>query len=476
MTNAPLSLAAVLVLAGLSIAQNPAPQDPAPAPAPGAPQKPAEPKPWRLDDALGTPEWLRISGETRFRWEGIDGQFRPTTRLDEADHFAVSRTSLLAEVDVDPYGAALELLDARHYGAGTGSFMNDTIVNALDVLQAYGALHLGDKDGDTRHHLFAGRQTIDLGSRRLVARNAFRNTINAFDGLRWRAEFDAGSSLEAFWAMPVSRQPGNSELGDQLDNELELDESELDLQLFGAFFTTAVAEHTTFDVYAFGLNESGRRTAHRELYTPGARIVHEAQPGTIGYEAEAAVQFGDSRASANATRDLDHFAWFWHVSLGYQFDAPWQPYVRVAWDYASGDEDPNDGDNGRFDTLFGARRFEYGPTGIYGAVARANLNSPELRVGVTPAKGVRAIVAYRPVWLAEERDAWTAAGVVDPTGAAGDEVGHQFEASIRWDVAPRSVTVEIGGAVLLAGDFQENAPNGVGRDTYYGYSQFVWRF
>ena len=85
-------------------------------------------------------------------------------------------------------------------------------------------------------------------------------------------------------------------------------------------------------------------------------------------------------------------AGFAHASAGYTFDAAWTPRVRVAWDYASGDADPNDGQNNRFDTLFGARRFEYGPTGIYGAVFRANLNSPEIRLILKPNKQVTIIV------------------------------------------------------------------------------------
>ena len=54
-----------------------------------------------------------------------------------------------------------------------------------------------------------------LGSRRLVARNRFRNTINAFNGLnaQWRSK--GGAEARAFYTLPVQRLPRSaSELHD----------------------------------------------------------------------------------------------------------------------------------------------------------------------------------------------------------------------------------------------------------------------
>ena len=63
----------------------------------------------------------------------------------------------------------------------------------------------------------------------------------------------------------------------------------------------------------------------------------------------------------------------------------WSPRLIFQYDYASGDDDPNDADNNRFDTLYGARRFDFGPTGIYGPFARANLSTPGMRIKLKPA-------------------------------------------------------------------------------------------
>ena len=47
------------------------------------------------------------------------------------------------------------------------------------------------------------------------------------------------------------------------------------------------------------------------------------------------------------------------------------------------------GENNRFDTLYGARRFDFGPTSIYGPFIRSNLNSPALRLFFKPEKTIR---------------------------------------------------------------------------------------
>ena len=448
------------------------------------PKKAAEPKPWRLNGALGGPSWLTVSGEQRSRYETLNHQFRSAANGNDLyagnDDVLALRTSVRIDAKGDALGGTVEILDSRQYGMQTDSFVDTTMVNTSDVLQAYGSAQLGEL-GDGKHEVRVGREAIDLGNRRLVARNAFRNTINAFDGADWLWS-SKDVSARAFWLMPVERRPSDNDA--LRNNEFEFDNQDLDTQFAGFYGTKKWNDTDGVDVYVLGLDESGAGTRMRELVTVGSRLFGNCavnnQPvkrdGAWFYEVEATSQFGESKTSATAATISDHEAWFAHASLGYAFDAPWKPAVQLAYDYASGDRRNNDGKNNRFDTLYGARRFEYGPTGIWGAVARANLDSPELRLLLQPASDVSFMVAVRGVWLAEERDAWTASGLRDATGASGSHVGEQIEARIRWDVLPKSFEIELGCATLLEGSFQDRASGGQGEDATYGYLQTTFRF
>ena len=56
-----------------------------------------------------------------------------------------------------------------------------------------------------RTDLHFGRLTIDFGRRRLIARNDFGNSTNAFDGLHWQLAKDKVWRLRAFLVEPVIR-------------------------------------------------------------------------------------------------------------------------------------------------------------------------------------------------------------------------------------------------------------------------------
>lgn len=367
-------------------------------------------------------------------------------------------------------------MDGRHYGGGVGSALSVSNVNALDVLQLFAEFRFGTNGNDLpRHQLRLGRQTIDLGSRRLVARNNFRNTINAFTGASWRwVASDTRSSAHVFWTTPVRRRP--DDLASTIDNVIELDDQDLDVQFFGGFYERKLRIGALqVEGYVYGLEEDAPGTRHRSLITPGVRLRRPAATGELDIEIETAYQFGNSRLDATGP-SLDHQAWFQHLSVGYTFRAPWTPRVRFAFDFASGDRDPDDTDNQRFDTLFGARRFEYGPTGIYGAIARSNIASPELRLELKPGSDLQWLVATRALRLASRRDTWTAASITDASGASGRHLGQQVETRIRWNLRQSTVRLEAGIAYLFNGRFQEEAVGGQGTDTAYGYFQTSWTF
>jgi len=263
------------------------------------------------------------------------------------------------------------------------------------------------------------------------------------------------------------------------DNHMEFDRENTDAIFCGAFFQSRpLAQNVTVEAYAFGLNERDSKiapSANRKLLTPGFRVLKAPAAGSIDFQVEGIGQFGRSRASTTSsdTTNLDHLAFSGHASSGYRFGVAWAPRLVLQYDYASGDRSPNDKKNQRFDLLFGARRFELGPTGIYGAIARSNMSSPGVRFELSPHRKLDAFAAYRLVWLASSRDAWTTAGLRDPTGNSGSFVGQQAEARVRWHVLPKNLSLDVGGALLVRGDFAKTAPDAAKEPAAYVYSQLT---
>ena len=352
-------------------------------------------------------------------------------------------------------------------------------MNALELVQAYAGVDLGAALGEgSAAKLDIGRFTMDLGSRRLVGRNNFRNTTNAFTGARFDWRGRGREQLSLFYTLPHSRQP--SDKASILDNEVEWDRETFDLALWGAFanLPDAVGE-ADLDLYLFVLDEddsAAAATRNRELYTGGLRLFRDPEPGGWDFEVEAAVQLGSIRAGTapDAARQ-DVFAWTLHAEAGRQFAGAWAPRLSVEYDQASGDR-PGGG-YGRFDSLYGPRRPDWGPTGIYGPLGRANIRSPGLRLEVRPGARWDGMVAWRAAWLDSRTDAFGFTGVRDPAGAAGRFAGHQVEARARYWIVPGLLRLEAGGALLLRGRFLEDADNTNGYgDTIYGYSDLTLTF
>lgn len=424
-----------------------------------------------LEAAIGAPEGLTLKASVRSRFETIDGQFRPNASED--DFMWALRSTLLAEYDAGPVRIAAEIMDSRGYGEKRNSSAGTGDINALELIQAYVGLDLGDIGGGSKLSATAGRFTLDIGSRRLVARQNFSNATNAFTGARldWVSRSD--DRLILIWLMPNIRLP--DDLDGIRDNGIEWDRPTSGLQLFGGSFTKAnVFGKGTLELYAYGLNErdsATRLTRNRRLFTPGMRVFRKPETGKVDFDLEAAYQLGKTRAgtAASDVTDLDVSAHFIHAELGKTFAGAWKPRVSVHFDRASGDGPSARTDN-RFDTLYGDRRFEFGPTSLYGAIGRANLVSPGVRLDVKPGKRVDGSVMYRALWLDDATDNFSSTGVRDRTGGSGRFAGHQIEARMRYWIVPDLLRLDTGAAYLAKRAFLHDAPNAPPTgDTRYAY-------
>jgi hypothetical protein len=436
--------------------------------------------PWRLDESFSDIGWLSFKGHQRSRYEALKGQFRSGQEADVS--LLALRTALQADLSGEAFGFSAELMDSRQEMADDETPLGTSIVNAMELIQAHAIFELGYlPDGSERGQLKVGRYTMDLGTRRFVARNRYRNTVNNFTGVHGTWMASGGEKVQLFYTLPVHRLPTDRD--GLLHNRIRLDDEDFDVQFWGAYVEAPdFIGQAKGDVFVFGLHENDRpelATSNRNFYTGGFRVYQSPQKGRGDFEIEAALQIGKSRASRSPTdvTDLDHFARFVHLEAGYTFDNNGERRCVFQFDYASGDEDPTDNENNRWDTLYGARRFDYGPTGTYGAFARSNLISPAYRFTVNPHKQVNVMFAHRFHWLASKTDAWTTGGLRDVTGNSGSYLRNQPEIRVRWEVFPGNLRIEGGVVHLFAGEFLKLARNSNGQgDSTYGYLQSIVTF
>lgn len=432
-------------------------------------------EPWRLADSGLTPERLSISGQQRTRYETLNNQYRFSGN--GGDQVLLLRTNIRAELDFESIRFVGEMMDSRASLADTGTPLTTSVVNPLELLQAYAEVPFTNLlTEDSEASLKAGRLTMDVGSRRFVARNRFRNTINAFTGVDFKWQDASQQQFRAFYTLPIQRLVS----GNILDNDARFDKEHHEVTLWGVYYMSpipALGERQKGEIYFLGLDEEDvpgvRSTRNRDIYTLVTRLFSKPQVESFYYDVESAVQFGESRASTTSTTDLDHFAYFVHMQAGYSFKTKWNPQLIFQYDYASGDRNASDSDNGRFDTLYGARRFEFGPTSIYGAFARSNISSPGIRLKLKPNNTVSSFVALRGFWLASDDDSWTTARISNANNQSDSYIGSQIEARIRWDVVPDNIRLETGAAFLFAGRLMENAAK---TDTGYFYTQINFNF
>jgi hypothetical protein len=407
--------------------------------------------------ALGAPAELKVAASSRLRYEAIAGQ--PRVGFNDHDDLVNLRTTVFAEYDFGAVRLGGELFDSRVWSARPGTPVTTNEVNALEPVQAYVAIDVSDPLGEKgKASLQLGRFTLNLGSRRLVAADEYRNTTNGYTGAR--ADLDVRGVRATFiYTLPQQRLP--DAFDDLVANRVRFDREDFTLVLWGGQLSARPFGPTTIETSLYHLGERdapGRPTTDRSLDTLSLRLYRDPARGKFDHELEVIGQWGESSASraASAAR-TPVAASFVHAELGYTLTDSWRTRISLEYDRASGDK-PG-GRNTRFDTLFGMRRAEIAPAGIFNAIGRANLSAPALRVEAQPSKRLDAFALWRPLWLASRFDAFSTTGVRDPTGRSGSFAGHQLETRARYWLLPDRLRAEATLLWLAKGRFLRDAPN-----------------
>jgi hypothetical protein len=411
---------------------------------------------------------LKVSGSIRVRQEMLEGQYRPG--FDNRDDMLAMKSQLFVEWDSGTWRFGGEVIDSRAYDTDAGGVLTANDVDAFEPVQAYVAADFEQPFGkDSAASVQAGRFTMNLASRRLVASDDFRNAPQSYTGARGDLRFSGGRQMTLFYALPVQRRP--DDFPSLRRNRISLDHEGTDQQLWGVLASKAgLPGDLLGEVGYIRFEESdhdNRATRNRNLHNLSARLIRNASAGRWDYELESIHQFGHLRAGTAATAALlDVRANFLHADVGYTVAGAWKPHFTLEYDYASGDG-PG-AKYTRFDTLFGMRRAELAPSGIYGAIGRANLESLGLRLEGAPTSRLDVLLTWHFMWAADRHDSFSTTGIRDAAGMSGSFAGQQVDARLRYWLLPQRLRTELTSVTLFRGRLLRDASNASANgDTHY---------
>jgi hypothetical protein len=161
------------------------------------------------------------------------------------------------------------------------------------------------------------------------------------------------------------------------------------------------------------------------------------------------------------------------VSLTYNWNAlPWRPRTGIDYSYASGDDDPTDGEINTFDSAFGARDKMYGRMNLF---HWKNLKDAELHMSLHPHPKWKLVTRFHSFWLAEEEDAWylNPKAYRDRTGNSGDEVGKELDIICIWNLHKKH-QIQFGFGYFWPDEFAENLASD--DEAAWGFLQWQWQF
>lgn len=386
--------------------------------------------------------------EQRVRYETINDSFRVAS---DSDDLVMSRTILGARYARGGMSFTAEFLDARVWGADADTRLNPGMVNTAELVEGYASFKAPGWQIDV------GQMTREDSTRRILARNLFRNSTNFFRGLDVYSTGDR--RLRAFYLF--ANQPGPSR--DLRDNPRVADSFTRDYTMAGlSIANEGSGWRREFGIYR--LEDNRFRVRRRDVNSASAEF--EFDRNWLN-RLHTVIQWGDRQ---NGPRSRNVRSFFQHVnfvSVGLK-DSPLDGSIVL--DVARGDADPDDDRVETFDTLFGVQRFEWGPGSLFAAFRRSNVISPALRVRWREGNATHYI-ALRPVWLYSKRDAWQGTVHIDQNGNSGRFVGTLLDARFRWAFTTLSyrLRLELGGALLKRGQFAR--ARGVDDDTTYAYVQ-----
>lgn len=391
-----------------------------------------------------TPNWLSLSGEFQFRYEGRQG-------LDYVegndDHYGLARTRV--NIGVRPTSWLqfhFQGQDSRAPGIRAGATNNGVFRDPFDVRQAYVKIGGGESSPVS---FTGGRQLLNYGDQRLIGPLDWTNTSRTFDALKVEVQAGKDVKVDLFSSSVVQNNP---------NRRVNLSAEGANLHgVYGSIKSlipkATIEPYVLWQTTPVAMDELSFR-GDLDRYTGGVRIF---AAGLKGFDYNLAVvnQWG-SFASAGIK------AWGSYAELGYTVKAPGSPRVYAEYTFGSGDGNASDGTIGGFNDIYPTAHLWYGYNDLVGW---RNLKNLRLGAQFKPHAKVGVRLDCHSFWLANRNDGlYNAAGVrtvaAASGGAADAKIGDEVDATFTVPLTP---TITIGGGIghMFPGAFlKANTPRG----------------
>ncbi len=420
-----------------------------------------------FEDQKNGPLTYSVGGELRYRYMNEKYRLRPGGPA-ATDYDLWRFTPNISLNYNDRIGAFVEAIDASAFGYDAGLTPAPIDVNRADLLRYYVELNLGDVgEGNLKYRY--GRQFLNYGSQHLLSPLAWANTFRNFEGHKL-SYTGTDWNIDGFHMAAV-----NAVTGASFGGPTSRDRPDHDRTISGVYSTYKGIKNNTLDLYWLYSDEQNG-LANRmdgERHTIGSRFagtqaVKECDDvvGTWSWEAEGAYQFGKDQFGSAAIRDVQ--AGMFNANAGYTFNSlPWSPGVNGIFYWASGDNDPNNGDINTFFSLYPLGHAYWGQIDNLGG---QNLLDYGLQVTVKPHQKLVVATQWHHFDLAQATDQiYNVVGAPVP-GTGASNIGQEVDVVGTWAVS-RTFNVQAGYFWFFYGDAVAPRP-----DASQFYVQTTWAF
>ncbi|HNV98729.1 MAG TPA: alginate export family protein [Chitinophagales bacterium] len=398
-------------------------------------------------------DWINIGLDTRNRTEYRQNDIRraPTFSEDVPVLFK-SRAYFGFEERFGFLGATAEFQDSRRYNSQFAIDNRDW--NPMTFIQAYGELKFKsilprDPRGNYRPVLIrGGRMTFEFLDRRLIALNQWRNTSNNFLGTRISIGQDANDwQFDLLILHPISR------LVDSLETTSDFDTTRTDI-----WFNAAIGHwrkwspYITIEPYYMGLRQIAgveNGNVNRNIMAPGLRLSGWLWDKSINYDFATTLQLG---VDAGKTKQAHLIT----AEIGYTFkENKMKPRFSLFYGEATGDKDPNDDTDNRFDRFYGFGR----PWSADDYIIPENVMAPAIRFEFQPLKSLGIDGGYTWYYLQSSTDRFNnlldGSNNRDKTGESGNNIGNGPNLRVRYKPFP-CLEIISGYSYFMVGEFVQN--------------------